>query len=168
ETVIHELVHATVFAPDQAQFNEGIATFVGQEAAVRFFRALSRDAGEAVRRRVADSRAIARALLELRERVAELYAETPADADPTAARNALEAAARASLARLPLETLDAPSFASDAQLGDACLSLTGTYTADLPAYGARLDALGGDLAALVAEAVAASEADDPRAALTAR
>jgi predicted aminopeptidase len=31
ETVIHELTHATVFAPDQGAFNEGLATFIGRE-----------------------------------------------------------------------------------------------------------------------------------------
>jgi predicted aminopeptidase len=33
ETLLHELVHATVFTPSEARFNEGVATFVGQEAA---------------------------------------------------------------------------------------------------------------------------------------
>lgn len=31
ETVIHELTHATVFAPGQGSFNEGLATFIGRE-----------------------------------------------------------------------------------------------------------------------------------------
>jgi predicted aminopeptidase len=165
ETVIHELVHNTVYAPDQAQFNEGIATFVGQEAAVRFFAERSRGAADSERRRITDSRAIARAYLNLRDRVAELYAQTPADVDPLPQRDSLEAAARRSLAALPLQAGDAEGLADDAQLNDACLSLTGTYTADLPGYGIRLRELGGDLAALIREAVSATDATDPRAAL---
>lgn len=31
ETVIHELAHATVFAPGQGAFNEGLATFIGRQ-----------------------------------------------------------------------------------------------------------------------------------------
>jgi predicted aminopeptidase len=36
ETVIHELAHATVFAPGQGAFNEGLATFIGREGRRRF------------------------------------------------------------------------------------------------------------------------------------
>lgn len=36
ETVIHELTHATVFAPGQGAFNEGLATFIGREGRRRF------------------------------------------------------------------------------------------------------------------------------------
>ena len=33
EVVLHELVHATVYVPDEPDWNEGLATFFGQEAA---------------------------------------------------------------------------------------------------------------------------------------
>lgn len=36
ETVIHELTHATVFAPGQGAFNEGVATFIGREGRRQF------------------------------------------------------------------------------------------------------------------------------------
>jgi predicted aminopeptidase len=36
ETVIHELAHATVFAPGQGAFNEGLATFVGRQGRRQF------------------------------------------------------------------------------------------------------------------------------------
>jgi predicted aminopeptidase len=38
ETVIHELAHATVFAPGQGAFNEGLATFIGREGRKQFVR----------------------------------------------------------------------------------------------------------------------------------
>jgi predicted aminopeptidase len=36
ETVVHELAHATVFAPGEGAFNEGLATFIGREGRRRF------------------------------------------------------------------------------------------------------------------------------------
>ena len=37
ETLLHELVHATAFVSEDVDFNESVAQFIGQEAAVRFF-----------------------------------------------------------------------------------------------------------------------------------
>jgi predicted aminopeptidase len=167
ETLFHELVHANVFAASAARFNEGVATFVGQEAALRFFaERAGPDGPEAARERarVAESRAVLDALGRLRVAVADLYAG-PAGPDRDAARDALAAAARAELAALPLRLGDPARLARDAELGDACLALLGTYHADLPAYAARLAGLGGDLAAFLAEAGRAARAPDPRAAL---
>ncbi|MGH7458636.1 MAG: aminopeptidase [Longimicrobiaceae bacterium] len=36
-TVIHELLHNTVYLPDQAAFNESLATFVGARGSIAFF-----------------------------------------------------------------------------------------------------------------------------------
>jgi predicted aminopeptidase len=55
--------------------------------------------------------------------------------------------------------------AASARLNDACLALTGTYSADLPGYAEALAASGGDLRAFVARLRAAAEEPDPRAAL---
>lgn len=43
ETLLHELVHATVFIEGDADFNEGVALFVGQEAAIRYFEQAERE-----------------------------------------------------------------------------------------------------------------------------
>src|SRR5688572_991103 len=36
-TVIHELVHGTIYVPDHADFNESLATFVGRRGALQLF-----------------------------------------------------------------------------------------------------------------------------------
>ena len=69
-TVIHELVHVTVYVPDDADWNEGLATFVGQEGSVRFFEERGGAGSEAARyarARVEDQRAISAGMLALRE-----------------------------------------------------------------------------------------------------
>jgi predicted aminopeptidase len=170
-TVIHELVHATIYVPSDADFNEGLATFVGEEGALRFFAgrdgAAGTEAAEA-RARIADERAVAAVLRGLREDVAALYAMEPEGDARARQRAALVEAARDRIAALSLSTIDAQALAGRLRTNDACLALEGTYTADLPQYEAALAAQGGDLRALVEEARRAAAAPDPRAALLER
>jgi len=163
EMLIHELVHATVYVPSDADFDEGVATFIGQEGALRFF-AGDPEAEARERARIADQRAVAGVVAELRARVAALYAE-PDTGSRQERRGALDGEARAALAALPLATPAAARWAAAVPLNDACLALAGTYERDLDAYGARLAALGGDLHAFVAAVRAAADAPEPRAAL---
>ena len=165
ETLLHELVHATVFVPDDADWNEGVATFLGQEGSVRFFAARDGDgAAAAERRRIADERAVARELRALRDRILVLYREPDGPARAAARAHASEAT-RSALAALPLATLDPAAVAAAAPLNDACLALAATYEADLDEYARQLAARGGDLAAVLEAVRAAAEADDPRRAL---
>ncbi len=169
EMALHEWVHATLFVRGDADFNEGIATFVGQEGAVRFFeRRYGLERGARERDRVDDDRAISRVMAETRARVATLYAasETPTDRAPRQALRAqIKAETRARLAALPLRVRDPARVAERARLGDACLALVATYEADLDAYRLVLQRLEGDLSRFVAVARRAADTDDPRAAL---
>jgi predicted aminopeptidase len=168
ETLIHELVHATVFVASQPDFNEGLATFVGQEGVIRFI--AERDGDDAALRerlRVAEDRRIAAALESFRAEVGELYAKSPPGADRDAARQALEADAREAIRALPLATRDPDAVSRVVRLNDACQALVGTYQGDLPQYEAVLEALGGDLGSFITRARKAADAPDPRAALLA-
>jgi predicted aminopeptidase len=165
ETLIHELVHATVFFADDADFNEGIASFIGQEGAVRFY--ALRGQGEAVRAQVEDERVVQAALLSLRAEIGALYAASEPGAARERHREALEGAARERLADLPLRALDAAAIAEHARLNDACLSIAATYAADLSAYAERLARMGGDLPAFIARARALEGSNDPRAEILA-
>ena len=56
-TIIHELVHTTYYAPGQAVFNESMANFVGSRGAERFFRSRGQmKAADDVARRWDDER----------------------------------------------------------------------------------------------------------------
>jgi predicted aminopeptidase len=73
ETVIHELAHATVFAPGAGAFNEGLATFIGREGRRQFVRERFGPASVVAIRGAADdadsdawSRAIAALAFDLR------------------------------------------------------------------------------------------------------
>jgi predicted aminopeptidase len=168
ETVIHELLHATAYVGSEPEWNEGVATFVGQEGAARFFAEREGPGGESRERvRIEEDRRVGAALQAFRERVRALYASTPAGPARDAARAELERAARAELAALPLVTRDAALVAESVRLNDACQALTGTYQSDLPAYAAALAAMGGDLRRFVERARAAADQDDPRSALVA-
>jgi predicted aminopeptidase len=168
ETIVHELVHANAFSAAAPDWNEGVATFIGQEAAVRWqARAAGPEAAARERIRVGDDRRVAAKLLALRAEVAALYAREPAGPRREAGRAAAESRARDALAALPLATRDAPALAQLLRLNDACLALVGTYSADLPRYEAWLVSQRGDLTAFVARVRAAAEASDPRAALLA-
>ncbi|MEE2673322.1 MAG: aminopeptidase [Myxococcota bacterium] len=157
ETLLHELVHATVFVPNQPEFNEGVARFIGQEATVRF------DASAASRTRVSEDRRVAAETLAFRARVAALYEDSDESAGTGGERAAIEHAFRKHLAKLPLTSRDPVSLAARARLNDACLALSGTYAADNTRLERLLDELDGDLVRLIERLREAAQAEDSRA-----
>jgi predicted aminopeptidase len=158
ETVLHELVHSTVYVPSQPDFNEGVARFIGQEASVRFFET------DAERERVADDRRIAAAMLAFREDVAALYAQDLAPDVTVGRRDVLESKFRESLRTLPVSTRDPTRLADSLRLNDACLAIRGTYASDDHRHEQLLTSLGGDLPRFVERLRDVADSDDPRAA----
>jgi predicted aminopeptidase len=159
ETLLHELFHATVFVPSDAEFNESLATFVGQEARVGFYAAREGPrAGERERHGVEERRRIRDELKRARDAIAELYGRDEGHSE--SARSTIEASTRDRLRSLGADERFA-TFAEEVPLNDACLALSATYTGDVERYQRRLEALEGDLAAFVRRARAASRADDP-------
>ena len=49
ELIIHELTHATVYLPGSVEYNENLATFIGEEGAIRFIKATYGDTSEVMR-----------------------------------------------------------------------------------------------------------------------
>jgi predicted aminopeptidase len=166
ETIFHELVHASVYVKDHVDFNETVASFIGQEASVRFYaRNETPEAAHARRGAVRDVRAVSAALVGLRARIEALYESSDPGPERNATRSRLASAARAEIAALPLRERDPAELAEEIRLNDACLALWGTYSAETDRYVAKLDALGGDLPAFIVQLREAADAPDPAEAL---
>ncbi|MCH2170959.1 aminopeptidase [Myxococcota bacterium] len=166
QLIVHELVHGTFYVNGQARFNEGVATFIGEEAGIRYAKAHgSTNDARQQRERVAERRLVQAELSRLRDSIQRLYRNQAAGPARSKARTRLEHETRDRVSALPLPQGDPSRIARELRLNDACLALSGTYSADLPRYASVLEALGGDLMSFTARARQASEAPDPRATL---
>jgi predicted aminopeptidase len=107
ETIIHELLHNTIYVPGQTAFNESFATFVGHRGAAMFFTARddTTHAGQATAR-WRDALTYSAFLGRLTARLTAAYA-TGIDAT---ARDAFFAAARAEFGTLQWETGEYADF----------------------------------------------------------
>jgi len=162
ETIFHELVHATIYVSDHADFNETVASFIGQEASIRFYEDTpAPESARARRLAVADDRILTSSLIAFRRKVEALYRDHEAGPERDATRIELEAQARTAIAALPLRESDAGELSERLALNDACLALIGTYGTDLDRYVAKLATLDGDLTAFIEALRSVSDAHDP-------
>jgi predicted aminopeptidase len=165
ETVLHELVHATIFVDGDADLNESAASFVGEEASVEFFRS-DPDKARLRRGQVEERRLVRGEILDFRTQIQERYkrAKTTGPALLPEERKVLEEAFRARLAALPLSFRDPEQLARSARLNDACLALTGTYYSDLAQHQEVFERAEGDLPLFILQLKSAAEHENPRAA----
>ena len=155
ETVIHELVHANVFVESDPDFNESVATFIAEEAALRYFD--TPDSQHRELQRIERKRELSGLLLQFRNEVVAFYASNPQNDDRADDRRALETTQRERLAKLDPD--------ARIPLNDACLALHGTYASDLQHHAAVLESLDGDLAAFISRLHLAARSDRPREVL---
>jgi predicted aminopeptidase len=168
-TVIHEILHNTVWVPANTAFNESLAEFVGYRGAEAFFRARSD-------RRNAD-RAVARWLDEIRlshfyDALAanrhQLYASGIAGPALSEERRRIFRAARDDLAGptgRTLQTIDGRALAKR-PLNNAVVIAQRLYLTDLDAFDSLLGGDGGRLPAIIADVRGRiAGAADPFAAL---
>jgi len=168
EVILHELVHATVYLEDHADFNESIARFIGEEGSVLYFEtSLQPERAHERRLEIEDDRRVDAELLRFRDEVAALYASQGAGTSRDEIRRDLEERARARIRNLPLSTRDPVELADVLRMNDACLALTGTYASELERYAQLLSRLDGGLPALIARLRSVEGAEDPLAALLA-
>jgi predicted aminopeptidase len=166
ETILHELVHATVYVKDHVDFNESVARFIGEEASVAFYdRADQTELARQRRLEIRDARRIDAEIIRFRDEVEKLYATHDAGPARDQARLGLEERTRDRVLALPLENLDPGRVAGSLRMNDACVALTGTYASDQEHYREALAQLGGDLESFVARLEVAADAEDPLQAL---
>jgi predicted aminopeptidase len=168
EVILHELVHATLYLKGHADFNESIASFIGEEGSVLFFETSGQPERAHQRRlEIEDARRVAAELLRFRDEVSALYASQPSGTSRDEIRRDLEQRARARIRKLPLGTRDPSELADVLRMNDACLALTGTYASDLERFAELFARLDGDLVALIARLKGVEGAKDPVEALIA-
>jgi predicted aminopeptidase len=165
ETVVHELLHNTIYVPSQAAFNESFATFVGHRGAAAFFAAR----GDAPRGARAAARWIdALTFSDLLGRFVDTLQAAYARGIDGAERDALFAAARARCAGQQWLTDEYRGFARR-PLNNAVILHDQLYADRLGLFESAYAANGEDLRATIAFVrAAASDAPDPFAALAAR
>ena len=170
-TVVHELLHNTVFIPGHVAFNESFANFVGDRGAILFF--CGRDGDDAESCRLAratwqDNLLFGEFLTRLVGDLEELYARDLARDDKLARRERIFDDARARFHRDVEPRLRTSSFRgfADGQLDNATLIGIRLYYDRLHLFDTVLAGFGGDLAAAIgAIANATDDGTDPFQAL---
>ena len=169
-TVIHEILHNTVWVPGSVAFNESFANFVGYRGAEAFFR--SRGEGPNAERAAArwrDELRLGRFYGELVARLETLYGSGTADPALREERQRIFREARAQLAGpvgRSLETVNGAVLAKR-PLNNASVLAQRFYLTGLDRFDRLLAARPGALRAIVAEVAARQGGGNPWAAFPA-
>ncbi len=152
--LIHELAHATLWIPDDVEFNEQYATIIGDEGARAYIR--SRHGVESEQYRLledtaADSVVYRADMLELRSRLAELYATNLHEETKRQAKQQLITNHQNAFATTYDERFQTEGYRRypELEVNNAYLSLFDLYTRDLSSFYRLYESLGCDLAAFV-------------------
>ena len=148
DTVLHEQVHETIYVSGDVEYNESLATFVAHRATLDFF-ATDTETREAAARAFADQRRFAQLLAELSSELEQLYAS---GLDPLAREaergRMIRRYQTARYAALEWQTKRYAGF-QEAKVNNAWLVARQNYLGGLPCFERELEALGGDLRALI-------------------
>lgn len=175
DIIVHELAHATVFIDSDAEFNETLATFIGQAGAEAYFLARGGEADPAlaVAREDTRQRAIFNASLAgLRDTLWRVY-ESTAPREEKLRRKAEEIAAwRAKFVQEVRPQLSEGSYDyvldDEVEFNNAFLLAFQRYHGELDLFEELHSQNGRDLPATIRALEELAEEDDPRAALAER
>jgi predicted aminopeptidase len=149
ETALHELVHESIFVPGDPDYNEALATFIGEQATLRFLAdrpelVTDAEAGFADRLR------FARLLAALGDDLRELYARAESREQAIARRASVFAHYQGE--RFRAESWQTRRFSGfpERELSNAYLVAQSTYLGELACLEAWLRRLDGDLERFIA------------------
>ena len=144
----HELVHETIFVPDDIDYNEALATFIAHAATLEFF-ADRADETDAERRSFADDKTFAALLEGLAAELEVLYAEVASEAEARIRREDIFLRYRKDV--YPAQEWKTRRYSgfAEAPLSNAYLLANRAYLGALPCFEARLAEQDGDLRALI-------------------
>lgn len=168
DTIIHELLHNTIYRAGDANFNESLATFVGRQGAVEFLRG---EYGEdsnwpcVATAFYADTDAVNAFLLELYADLAVFYAQPISRDEKIAGREAVFQAARARFVgevQPPLNYPDVFGYLAELPTNNAWVLSHYRYNLSLDVFADVYAAAGRDWrASLAVYRAAATAAGDP-------
>jgi predicted aminopeptidase len=163
-TVIHEILHNTIWVPGSVAFNESFANFVGYRGAEAFFRSRGeRRNAERAAARWRDELRLGRFYGELVARLEALYAPGIAGPSLREERQRIFRQAQAQLSGpvgRSLETVNGDALARR-PLNNASILAQRFYLTGLDRFDRRLAARPGALRAIVAEVAAHESGGDP-------
>jgi predicted aminopeptidase len=153
--ILHELTHATIFIKGEVDFDEGLATFIGNKAGVAFLehRFGPQDARVAeARRRIADDVAFGAFIEALSERLEALYARKLPEARTLTEREAIFAEEKRRLVKLFRNNPSNRSYDEfiRSKWNNAVILANRRYYGDLPAFEKLYASRGGNLRRVLA------------------
>jgi predicted aminopeptidase len=170
-TIIHELTHATCFRSGDVEFNESLATFVGNEGALAFLAARfgpGSDELRAARDAIADEATFAAFVEGLYAKLDAVYRGPAPDVEKLAARERVFAQAKLDFEAVRAARMREPQlwgWFARKKLDNTTILSFRRYHMDLDAYADVLALCGGDFPTALAIYREAAASDDPRATL---
>ncbi|MCA9243992.1 MAG: aminopeptidase [Phycisphaerales bacterium] len=168
DTIVHEVLHNTIYRPNNTNFNESLATFVGRTGAVEFLtREYGEDSGWATfaEQRYADTDAINAFLVDFVAELRVYYAQAKPPGELVSGREAVFEAGRRRFVDEVQPTLNFPDsygFYAELPTNNAWVLLNVRYNLDLDVFQRVFERVDGDwAAALGVFREAAAAAGDP-------
>ena len=149
ETAIHELVHESIFVPGHPDYNEALASFIGEQATLRFLADEPERVAEA-EAAFADRARFAALLAALADELRALYARVGSVEQALAERR--QVFARYQGERFAAEPWQTARFSGfpERELSNAYLVAQSTYVGERACFEAWLEQLDGDLERFIA------------------
>ncbi len=164
DTIIHEILHNTIWRPDDVDFNESLATFVGRTGGKQFLRSYFGEESELpaeADEQNEDADRVNAFLRGLFDELTDYYAQDIASAEKIAGRGAVFAAAGERFAAEVLPLLHHPERYEgydELPVNNAWLLANRRYNLDLSLFAAVYAGVGEDWAAALAVYRQAAEA----------